>query len=673
MTTRITSISTIIALAASVVCQAKSTMDITTPDTVEDWAASTLWSDGVPTIDVEANVTSTSANLGVLQISDGTQAKALNFGVDDYATLKILSGGSLELAAGKELYIGNNAKVIIDGGTLTSSSIAVNYGSFTVNAGSVINGNFRYSSKSVINVTGSTVNAAGSNFFSNNGGSEGDVATSTYDSSTVNGAGGSIFFLGGAAAKSVFNFNNKSVLNAYSEGGLDADGFVTDSSQNVRVGWNSGDSLDAEINVSGGSALYTGAFNIIDGDGASLTSVKAVVNMSGGEGNVSKISTTNAVFGLAKTDGASLEAGLSMKGHSDFKSNGGLTIGANGDAAAGRAYVEVTGTNNTITAKGNLGVAKANNATGGTAELLVSGSDNSVFVGSNIEMGGYAQDGLTGKISIVGANNLLQVSGSTTVGWGDQLASGFNTIYAKGADADNKAYLKLDGALNIWGSTVASSTGVNEVILDGNVDYRRINPGNWATVNVGTQAAQAGGTTRFVVRGSGNFAGLWNLTLGNADQTGGKSVLRIEGAGSEINVNGSLSVIAGASAGVGGVVEFVLADDGVSKLFAGTVSNFTGILSLDFTMMTMAYEEGQTFDLISSNNSLKAFYDALLAEKRVETALRFGDASDAAELLLSDDEKTISVKYTSSVPEPGAYAALLGIAALAFALRRRRA
>ena len=90
-------------------------------------------------------------------------------------------------------------------------------------------------------------------------------------------------------------------------------------------------------------------------------------------------------------------------------------------------------------------------------------------------------------------------------------------------------------------------------------------------------------------------------------------------------------------------------------------------------MMTMAYEEGQTFDLISSNNSLKAFYDALLAEKRVETALRFGDASDAAELLLSDDEKTISVKYTSSVPEPGAYAALLGIAALAFALRRRRA
>ena len=688
---KLTSISVLLAFAATNAAFAQTSMSIDTPSTTEDWATSTLWDNGVPTSADDASVTSDSTNQGVLEINSGTNAAANKVDVLDNATLKINSGSLLTIAkfvqdpspeGSGNLILGTNGKAILDGGTLSSAAVDVNNGSFIATAGSTITSKFNLGANGNLSVTGSTVYSSGGNFFSRGvGGNLGDVATSTYDSSTINiGAGhGTTFFFDGGNGKKVLNFNNGTTLNAYSA--INGDGFVTSSSNNVRVSWDGTTYVDLEVNVTGGSKLLVGTMNLVDGNGAGLTGGNSVFNIQGSSSTaISTISTTAINLGLSNVAGSTFSNSINLKGYSELKSNGNIHIGTNNAAKGGTASINIEGTGNRLETNGQIrlgrptvSTALSDGATGGTSSLIVNGYGNIVKT-TRLDMGSKGQDGHDSLVSIIGANT-LSVSGRTVVGWGDEISSGTNKIYLKGVDASNKMIFEQDDTLDIWNSFQAASTGVNEVKLDGAVKMSRSN-GVGSSINIATQSAQKGGIGRFIVSGADNEVELNNVKIGHSSQTGGQAIFRVEGTGSSININGTLSVIGGSGTSlinqVGGVLEFALTDAGVSSIFAENVDVFSGILLVDFTDMVAAYEAGQRFDLLTSANSLEAYYEALVASGRFGANLRDGDATDAAVLGLSMDGKTIFVTYTSAIPEPGTYAAIFGALALAFAVYRRR-
>ena len=263
-------------------------------------------------------------------------------------------------------------------------------------------------------------------------------------------------------------------------------------------------------------------------------------------------------------------------------------------------------------------------------------------------------------------------NGSFTMAWNDR-SSNFKVNFTNGSKAgvspstgrftvnsyasyNNLGFLSGSAEINISGTSSATTEiGFWDVNLYSSTDsastYKNaINISGYSNVaihntNIGTSAA-AGSTT---------------------------STLKIEGGNCEVKIDGNLN-IAGSSLGtsaekpVGGILEFVADDYGVSTLDVAKVSDFSGVLSLDFSSIKLEAEQLYEFVLISATSDWTEIGNELLSSDRV--LMKTANAADEWELYMAGN--MLVLNYTAAVPEPSAIALVFGLFAFAFAAFRGR-
>ena len=168
-----------------------------------------------------------------------------------------------------------------------------------------------------------------------------------------------------------------------------------------------------------------------------------------------------------------------------------------------------------------------------------------------------------------------------------------------------------------------------------------------------------------------------NMSVGAATAAGSAaSTFRIAGENCEVKLDGTLK-ITGSSLGtsaenpVGGILEFVADDYGVSTLEAAVISDFSGVLSLDFSSIKLEADIMYEFVLISATNDWSDIGNELVSSDRV--LMKTANSEDEWELYM--DGNRLVLNYTAAIPEPSSVAFVLGIFAFAFAAftgRRQR-
>ena len=378
---------------------------------------------------------------------------------------------------------------------------------------------------------------------------------------------------------------------------------------------------------------------------------------------------------------------------STFKTSGEIYMGAHTNTVAGgRAVIEVRG-ENALLESTNKGLFSGHNSTmnGGTREILLGGKNNSIIFGLegveafNMSTSGSAiQTGGSFDVKIAGESNTFRVN-SLNIGDANS-TGGSNSFYMNGGSeaAKNTLLFGSGYTLTIRGSVAEGSEIRNSLTMAGNSVLTRIDD-NTVNIGIGSASGLKGGVASFIVTGSGNRIDGEHLTIGNADATGGLALFRVEGYGNELNFRNSLKFEGGTGttkdAVIGGKFEFVLTNDGLNADIAmlniaktgaggmGGVSEFSGILEVDFSALTGAFDDGE-FLIISAGNDWQSLFDTWAANSN-NYKFNFRDAeNDTANFEYRNGG--LYVKYTSAVPEPSAWAALLGCAALCAALLRRR-
>lgn len=345
--------------------------------------------------------------------------------------------------------------------------------------------------------------------------------------------------------------------------------------------------------------------------------------------------------------------------------------------AGGRASVEITG-KNSVFSTANKGFWWGHNSTitGGESRFIVSGEGHEITFGGaygsfNIASSTTEQTGGVLEASITGSGhkftaNEINIGKSNSTG-------GTNSFYVKSdsASAKNQILLSSGYNINLSGSLDASSTVENSFTMAGNTVLIRTS-GETVNLNIGN-GVFAGGTAKFVVSGSGNEVNGHRLTLGNEQSTGGQAIMRIEGSGSTINFISDAYFSGGAGTSVdnviGGKLEFVFGSDGVSHIdVAGRMLTFSGVLEADFSGLAGTFDR-EEFLIVSAMDTYEAAFNSWVEKNLYDFKLR--DDSDTVEFKY--DKGDLYLVYTSSVPEPAAFAAVFGAVALLLAARRRRA
>ena len=353
--------------------------------------------------------------------------------------------------------------------------------------------------------------------------------------------------------------------------------------------------------------------------------------------------------------------------------------------AGGSAVIQVTGENAVLEAS-NKGfyTGYGLDITGGSVEVLMDGSNNrmsfanlSANTGEKFYMfgsGSGIQTAGTFDAKITGHSNTFEAQGIEIGKTGS--TGGKNTFYIKSDSADSSQMNKITlygDSLSIHASTDASSTIENSFVMAGNTQVTR---SSFRTINVsvGNDSNTAGGSASFIVRGSGNSFNGEHLRIGSSSMTGGTALARFEGYGNTIRFNNTLELNGGSVSETGelasGRLEFALdnsgADLGEAILDVGKVAIFNGVLQVDFSSLSGEYNNTE-FLLISAGQDWSDIFNTWAEKNLEEFVLR--DESDQAELLYRDGD--LLVKYSSTVPEPAAFAAIFGLCALALALRGR--
>lgn len=98
------------------------------------------------------------------------------------------------------------------------------------------------------------------------------------------------------------------------------------------------------------------------------------------------------------------------------------------------------------------------------------------------------------------------------------------------------------------------------------------------------------------------------------------------------------------------------------------VSDFSGVLSLDFSSIKPEAEQLYEFVLISATSDWTEIGNELLSSDRV--LMKTANAADEWELYMAGN--MLVLNYTAAVPEPSAIALVFGLFAFAFAAFRGR-
>lgn len=411
----------------------------------------------------------------------------------------------------------------------------------------------------------------------------------------------------------------------------------------------------------------------------------------GGTAILEVINGANVLLGgnidmIASNSADSTSVSKLLVENSTLKINGELKAAHSsvGLLAGGSVILEVAGENSVFEAT-NKGFYSGyqTDMSGGSIEVLLSGQNNRIsfaneatnvnekfymFAGTS----GGTQTGGTIDVKVTGSSNVFEAMG-IEIGKTSS-TGGKNTFYAKGDSASAVNTLRFVGdTLNIHASTDASSTIENSFIMAGNTELLRTE-NRTVHVYVGNDANTAGGSASFIVKGSGNVVKGENFRVGSSSATGGTALARFEGYSNDIRFNNTLSFAGSGTSyadAVGGRFEFVLDNTGAflgeAMLNVGKIDTFSGAVQVDFSALSGEFDSAE-FLLISSAQDWSSLYSAWEQSGLFEFKLR--DESDEAHFEYAGG--SLYVIYTSTVPEPATFAAILGICSLAFAAYRRR-
>lgn len=372
--------------------------------------------------------------------------------------------------------------------------------------------------------------------------------------------------------------------------------------------------------------------------------------------------------------------------------HGGISVEMAGDtfigdmSNAGTANFVIDGSGNHISFVNAFCLENKGQA-GSAVNLLISGSNNTLSAGAFID---YCGVDTTSTVSVTGSNNTLIWTGIHR-GYGDirggenPASAGSVSFYFKGdgAAADERVYFYVDGGngFRAAGSTLENSTFKTKTELAGYVTFGK-SDGSRGNISLGYESINGDdrfGQHEFVVSGSNNILTAAALNVGRNTMTAGSwGRFTVSSVDSEISVN-YLNNLGGVEAGrdniAGGIVSFEISSDSISTINATNVSNFSGLLELDFSGFTDA-EVGRdyTYTLIASSSDWSGKWSEFgyANGDSDKLIIKFGEGQEAEVTLNYQDNSLYATVNFSSVPEASTCAAIFGALALVFALCNRR-
>ncbi len=479
----------------------------------------------------------------------------------------------------------------------------------------------------------------------------------------------------------------------------------------------------ADINLyTGGQAKILAVFDGQRNTGTTASNTMTYNNMyiygsnyANGTGE-SKIVLTN---GIKKTGSTSVYLDARMSGNLSFElsnkssmsiANFDFRNGTTGSTSNLSAVIDSSIFTSTGVINYNIG-----NAAAGTNSFTIQGKNSDITINEIRMTVNYTYADTTHKdiFNVLGEGNYVTINNlnisSTNV------LNGNSNFYAKGTNANNKNELLIGGeAIALHGQTDASSKAVANITLAGNTILgRKENEQDRALVlkiNEHNGYNFKAGINTFTVTGTGNELHLQGLIIGNTISEGGQGRFVVDGGGSEISVINEFKVrgardlanptdrsqqtAAGVARSDVGKLVYKMGDttevdaSGYNKgisfidVYGSNAYEFTGILEIDLSGIKTNFEgQTQSYLLMIGGNGFKDalskyWFDFDAAKEYAENVkVITRDASDIYEFEITgsgSDGWSLVMTYTSTVPEPAAYAAIFGALALGFAVYRKK-
>lgn len=660
----------------------------------------------------------------VINISDGATVSVSQFGnmllnVDN-ATYILRNGGG---GNGGKLYATNGAKIYQEAGDLNiysdmSLTDSTFYGKL------IFQGT---ESGTNVSFTNSTQQASNDGWLV---GGNGGNWNATYSNSVLNrfynnwksdgstgGWNGDVVFLHvGKDAQQVLTFENGTVVN----GAGSADGVsywdmdaetrtlndITNGG-NVNLGWwNFNANTSLEVNILSGSKFAAWSLEFANASGWESAYGNISWNQQGSADAIAE-----AVFAgdinmrLSKAeivDDCNYLMEFNLKGYSKFTTRSNLNIGGD-DAKQGSARFTMSGSNNWAEFN-SIYVRPGKNVDEVNSNILfdISGSNNTLYARGNFNLSEQVlKNGATIDFSMTGEGNVLNVN-NFNVSNQDESTGGTITAVFRGDNAANKNQIIIrSGEMILQGSQALGATTSYTFSMQGNTTLNRGDGrGVWLKIHEWGGKSYTTNTT-FEIKGSGNDILLSGLEVGkdtdNWDESLGKGTLRIVGGENKIVIKSTDDGHNGFRLNSGGVIEFVVDNTGITPITNLTFNNnqSNGMMKVDFSNITTPQEEtryvllqtsdhnqnifGELFDVSNPDDvyAHEDFVSVILAND--DDVYRFALEYNESEEFQDAEGNNINfmqlvVYYTNStvVPEPATYAAIFGALALAFAAYRRR-
>ncbi len=351
----------------------------------------------------------------------------------------------------------------------------------------------------------------------------------------------------------------------------------------------------------------------------------------------------------------------------------------------------------------------------GASSLWIFEIDTSKTAGSNasneLRLSGYSDFSVVNFKVASDAGFKSGSAGMTISGAGNSFtATGASYINTNAATADstNRLFLDLSGVAGAKSSATfadnldvrAAGGGTTEINVKGNADftvagYFRFamdSSGGSADFNVTGEGNSlnftktagnffllgsdlTGGDVSFTIGGRNNSMTVGsNAWIGSKVAGSGKVTFGIEGSGHSVQFNGSFNLRA--ENGNSATLAFAADADGLSTLNVASLGLFSGDMTVDLSDFVGDRSGVYTVALISADSgweSIAATLEGSSADPSSKVGVIMGEGGLSWDISYADNELQLTYNYTPGVPEPAAWAAIFGAAALALAVRRRRA